>query len=39
MPFGRRHAGKGFRGFWFGIATVAIVFAILFIIQHFGIMQ
>jgi hypothetical protein len=25
MPFGRRHAGKGFRGFWYGIAAGGLV--------------
>lgn len=36
-PFMRRHAGKGFRGFWFGIATGLLMFGLLFIAHYFGI--
>jgi hypothetical protein len=30
MPFGRRHTGKGFRGFWIGISIGALMFVLLF---------
>jgi len=30
MPFGRRHAGKGFDGFWGGVGVGALMFVIFF---------
>lgn len=30
VPFGRRHAGKGFKGFWVGVAVGALMFVALF---------
>jgi hypothetical protein len=33
-PFGRRHAGKGLKGFWVGVGVGALMFVILFAI-HF----
>jgi hypothetical protein len=35
VPFRKRHAGKEFLGFWFGIATGAIIFSVLFIVSLF----
>ena len=32
VPFGRRHAGKGFAGFWAGIGVGALIFIVLFAI-------
>jgi hypothetical protein len=29
VPFGRRHAGKEFRGFWMGLSLGTIMFALL----------
>jgi hypothetical protein len=29
-PFGRRHAGKGFSGFWIGLAVGALIWLLLF---------
>ena len=34
MPFGRRRAGKGFKGFWLGIGVGTLMFVILFAV-HF----
>jgi hypothetical protein len=30
MPFGRRHAGKGFAGFWAGLGVGTLMFVALF---------
>lgn len=35
VPFGRRHAGKEFRGFWVGLAIGALMFSLLFIAVYF----
>ena len=39
MTFGRRHAGKGFVGFWWGIAVGLLVFVPIFAAYYFGILQ
>ncbi|MGH7007720.1 MAG: PAS domain-containing protein [Stellaceae bacterium] len=33
VPFGKRHAGKEFRGFWIGVAIGALIFALLFLVS------
>jgi len=33
VPFGKRHAGKEFRGFWVGAALVALIFVALFAVS------
>jgi hypothetical protein len=35
MPFGKRHGGKEFRGFWEGLALGAVIFTLLFIGVYF----
>jgi len=35
VPFGKRHAGKEFRGFWTGVAIGALMFGLLFFVSHF----
>jgi hypothetical protein len=31
VPFGKRHAGKEFRGFWAGVGIGVLIFGFLFI--------
>ena len=35
VPFGKRHAGKEFRGFWVGLAIGALMFGLLFVVNLF----
>lgn len=30
VPFGKRHAGKEFRGFWVGLGLAALLFSLIF---------
>ena len=39
MTFGRRSAQKGFRGFWFGISTGALIMGVVLAANYFGVLQ